>query len=128
MKRSSLALALALTLVLAGCAGLDQPDPSRLAAQCTPRDAVNLGAAGRAYFGGCPKASEEAFLAGVERGRALASTPAVWPFYAQMHQAETMLVAATSDADRERLRGQLRELESWSVRILNSPGSYSVSP
>ena len=126
MKRSSLALGL--TLSLAACAAIDQPDASNAAAFCTPRNAERLGAEGRAYFGGCPRASEDAMLAGLERGRALASTPAVWPFYAQMHQAELQLVAAASDADRERLRSQLREIESWSVRLLNSPGTYSVSP
>lgn len=126
MKRSSVALGFA--LVLTGCTTLDQPDASNLAAFCTPQNAERVGAVGRAYFGGCPKASEDAFLAGLERGRALASTPGVWPFYAQMHQTELTLVAAASDADRERLRTQLRELESWSVRILNHPGTYSVSP
>jgi hypothetical protein len=126
MKRSSVALGLA--LLLTSCAAVDRPDASNLAAFCTPQNAERLGAEGRAYFGGCPKTSEDAILAGLERGRALASTPAVWPFYAQMHQTELMLVAAASDADRERLRGQLREYESWSVRILNNPGTYSVSP
>jgi len=126
MKRSSIAFGLA--LLLTGCATLDQPDASNPAAFCTAQNAERLGAEGRAYFGGCPKATEDAFLAGLERGRTLASTPAVWPFYAQMHQAELQLVAAASDADRERLRGQLREYQSWSVRILNNPGTYSVSP
>ena len=126
MKRSSVALGLA--LLLTACAALDRPDASNLAAYCAPQNAERLGAEGRAYFGGCPKPSEDAFLGGLERGRALASTPAVWPYYAQMHQTELQLVAAASDADRERLRGQLREYESWSVRILNNPGTYSVSP
>lgn len=126
MKRSSVALAVA--LLLTACATFDRPDASNPAAYCTPQNAERLGAEGRAYFGGCPKASEDAILAGLERGRTLASTPAVWPFYAQMHQTELLLVAAASDADRERLRGQLREYESWSVRLLNNPGTYSVSP
>ena len=126
MKRSYFALGLA--LLLTSCAALDQPDSSNLAAFCTPQNAERLGAEGRAYFGGCPKASEDAMLAGLERGRALASTPAVWTYYAQMHQTELLLVAAASDADRERLRTQLREYESWSVLILNNPGTYSVSP
>ena len=125
MKRSPFALGIAL---LAGCALLEQPDASNLAEYCTPENGVRVGAAGRAYFGGCPKQSESAFLAGLARGRGLASTPAVWPYYEQMQQTESTLVAAATDAERERLRGQLRELESWSVRILNSPGSYSVSP
>ncbi len=122
MKRSSVALGLAL---LAGCAVLEQPDPSNLAAYCTQGNGERVGAAGRAYFGGCPQQSESAFLAGLARGRGLASTPAVWPYYAQMQQTESMLVAAASDAERERLRGQLRELEWWSVFILNRPGTYS---
>jgi hypothetical protein len=42
-----------------------------------------------------------------------------------MRQTENILVAAASDAERERLRGQLRELEWWSVFILNHPGTYS---
>lgn len=126
MKRSPLALGLALALT--GCAIFEQPEPSNLAAYCTPENAVNVGASGRAYFGGCPKQSESAFLAGLARGRGLASTPVIWPFYAQMERDENLLVAATSDAERDRLRSQLREAETWSVRLLNSPGSYSVSP
>ncbi len=87
-----------------------------------PQNAERLGAAGRANFGACPKESEGAFLAALERGRGLASTPAGWPYYEQMRQTENILVAAASDAERERLRGQLRELEWWSVFILNHPG------
>ena len=127
MKRSFFALALA--LLLGGCAAtIEQPDSSNLAAYCTPQNAERVGAAGRAYFGGCQKESEGAFLAALARGRGLASTPAVWPFYEQMEQTERMLVAATSEADRERLRTQLHGLESWAIRIMNSPGTYSVSP
>lgn len=104
---------------------LAEPDPSNFAAYCTRENGERVGATGRAYFGGCPKPSEGAFLAGLARGRGLASTPAVWPFYEQMQQTESMIVAAASDAERERLRGQLREIEWWSVFILNQPGTYA---
>ena len=50
----------------------------------------------------------------------------MWPFYDEMHKTEGMLVAAASNAEREQLRTRLRELESWAVRLLNSPGTYSV--
>ncbi len=126
MKRSSAALAL--TVALAGCLTIEQPDSSNLAAYCAPQNAERLGAAARAYFGACPKESEGAFLAALERGRGLASTPAVWPYYEKMQQTENMLVAATSDTERERLRGELRGLESWAILLLNNPGTYSVSP
>lgn len=56
-------------LVLSGCAGLAGPDPSNLAAYCTPENAFRLGSESRAYFGVCPKETESAFLAGLERGR-----------------------------------------------------------
>jgi len=112
-------------MTLAGCLTIEQPDSSNLAAYCAPQNAERLGAAGRANFGACPKESEGAFLAALERGRGLASTPAGWPYYEQMRQTENILVAAASDAERERLRGQLRELEWWSVFILNHPGTYS---
>ena len=117
---------LALTLALAGCVTIEQPDSSNLAAYCTAQNAERLGAAGRAYFGVCPKASEAAFLAALERGRALAWTPTVEPYYQQMHQLEARLVAATSDADRERLRRELRGVESWTMRLLNYPGTYKL--
>lgn len=117
MKRSSAALAL--TLALAGCqTTIEQPDSSNLAAYCTPQNAERAGAAGRAYFGVCPKESESAFLAALERGRELASGPPLWPIYEDMRQTESMLVSATSEAERERLRTRLRELELWARKIL----------
>ncbi len=114
MKHFSVALGLAL---LAGCAAIEKPDPSNLAAYCAPQNAERLGAAGRAYFGVCPKESESAFLAALERGRGLASGQLLWPIYEDMRQTENMLVSATSEAERERLRARLRELEFWARKI-----------
>lgn len=122
MKLSSFAFGVA--LVIAGCTILE-PNPSNIAAYCTRENGERVGATGHAYFGGCAEPGESAFLAGLARGRGLASTPAVWPYYEQMHQTETMLVAAASDAERERLRAQLRESEKWSVFILDHPGTYA---
>lgn len=112
---------------LAGCASLEAPDPSNLAAYCTPENAFRLGAQSRAYFGVCPKETESAFLAGLERGRALRpAPPQVYPYYEQMQQLEKQLVAATSDTEREKLRERLRNAEWWAVHLVNSPGTYSV--
>jgi hypothetical protein len=43
-----------------------------------------------------------------------------------MTEAEKQLVAAGSDAERERLRSRLRDLEWWAIHLINSPGSYAV--
>jgi hypothetical protein len=113
-------------LSVAGCAAIEGPGASNSAAYCTPDNAFRLGTQSKAYFGGCPKESEAAFLSNLERGRALWPTPPqVWPYYAQMSQLEKQLVAAGNDADRERLRAQLRDAEWWAVQIINSPGTYS---
>ncbi|MGH8670148.1 MAG: DUF2799 domain-containing protein [Burkholderiales bacterium] len=111
---------------LAGCAGL-QPDPSNTAAYCTADNAFRLGSQARAYFGVCPKESESAFLAGLQRGRALVPpTPQAQPFLAQMTEVEKQLIAAGSEAERQRLRARLADLEWWAIHIINSPGSYAV--
>jgi hypothetical protein len=111
---------------LSACAVLDQPDPSNIAAYCTPQNAYRLGSQSRAYFGVCPKESEAAFLAGLERGRAYrANPPQVLPYYERMEETEKQLLAATSDADRQRLRERLRELEWWAIHIVTTPGTYS---
>jgi hypothetical protein len=110
---------------LAGCATLDQPDSSNLAAYCTRDNAVRVGSQGRAYFGGCPKDRESAFREGLAYGRSLRSTPAVWPYYERMQQTEDQLVAA-AEPQKEPLRARLRDLEWWSIHILNTPGTYSV--
>ena len=109
-------------LLLAGCAGLDQPDASNLQAYCTPQNAFRLGTQSRAYFGVCPKETEAAFLAGLERGRALRpSPPQVLPYHERMQQTERELLAATSEPERERLRN----IEFWAIHIVNSPATYS---
>jgi hypothetical protein len=111
---------------LAGCAGLASPDASNPAAYCTAENGYRLGSQMRAYYGVCPKDRESAFLAGLQRGRAVRpSPPQAWPYFEQMEQLEKQLLAAGSDADRERLRTRLREAEQWAVHIVNDPGSYS---
>lgn len=112
-------------LSFAGCATLDNPDPSNLAAYCTPENAFRLGTQSRAYFGVCPKQTESAFLAGMQRGRALWPTPPqVLPYYAQMDELEKQLIAAATEAERDQLRARLREAEWWAIQIINSPGTY----
>jgi hypothetical protein len=117
-------LAVAASL-LAGCA-TTQPDQSNLAAYCTAENAFRLGSQARAYLGVCPKESEGAFLAGLQRGRALVPpTPQAQPYLAQMTELEKQLLSAASDAERERIRARLRDAEWWAIHLINSPGSYS---
>jgi hypothetical protein len=108
-------------LSLAGCATLEGPEASNLAAYCTPENAFRLGSQSKAYLGVCPKETERAFLAGLQRGRALRpATAHAQPYYDQMDQTEKQLLAAGSDAERERLRTRLRDLEWWTIHILNN--------
>ena len=112
---------------IAGCAGLQGPDPANLAAYCTPANAFRLGSQSKAYFGGCPKEAESAFVAGLQRGRELRpSPPQAWPYFQQMEELEKQLQAAPSEAERERLRERLRSAEFWAVHIVNSPATYAV--
>ena len=114
---------------LAACATLEGPDPSNLAAYCTPQNAYRLGSQNQAYFGVCPKETESAFLAGMQRGRALRpTTPAAWPFQEKMDQLEKQLLATGSEPERERVRAQLRDAEWWAIHIISNPGTYSVGP
>jgi hypothetical protein len=116
---------LCLSALLAGCSTIDRPDASNLAAYCTPQNAAMLGSQSRAYFGVCPKESESAFLAGLQRGRELRpSPPQAWPYFEQMNQLEKQLLATGSDAERDRIRASLRDAEFWAVHIVNSPGTY----
>lgn len=125
--RPTLAALAALAASLAGCASLQGPDPSNLAAYCTADNAYRLGSQSKAYFGVCPKETESAFLAGLQRGRALRpNPPQAWPYFQQMEELEKQLLAAPSDAERERLRERLRTAEFWAVHIVNSPATYSV--
>jgi hypothetical protein len=112
--------------LFSGCATLDHPDPSNLAAYCAPENAYRLGSQSRAYFGVCPKESEAGFLAGLERGRGYrANPPQALPYYQRMEETEKQLLAAASDAERERLRERLREIEWWTIHIVTNPSSYS---
>jgi hypothetical protein len=117
-------LAFLLPLVLAGCATLDEPTPANLAQYCTPENAYRLGSQSKAYFGVCPKETESAFLAGLQRGRGVRpTTPAAWPFQEKMDQLEKQLVAAGPEAERERIRASLRDAEWWAIHIINNPGA-----
>lgn len=121
-------LAIALSVVsLAGCATLEGPEPSNLAAYCTPENGYRLGSQSKAYFGVCPKSTESAFLAGLQRGRALRpNPPQAQPYFAQMEALEKQLLAASSDADRQAIASRLKEAEFWAVHIVNTPGTYSI--
>jgi hypothetical protein len=72
---------------------MGQTDSSNLSAYCTPENAYRLGSRSKAYFGVCPKQTESAFLAGLQRGRVLRpSTPAAWPFQQKMEQLEREMI------------------------------------
>jgi len=121
-------LAFLLPLALAACATIDEPSAANLARYCTPENAYLLGSQSKAYFGVCPKETEGAFLAGLQRGRAVRpSTPQAWPFQEKMAQLEKQLLAAGSEADRERIRASLRDAEWWSIHIINNPGSQETN-
>ena len=111
-------------VLLSACATVDRPDSSNLAAYCTADNAYRLGTQGKAYFGVCPKDTEGAFLAGLQRGRELVpKPPQALPYFTQMSELEKQLAIAGSDAERERIRARLRDAEFWAIHILNNPGS-----
>ena len=115
-------------VLLSACAGLETPDPTNVAAYCTAESGYRVGYQSRAYYGVCPKETEAAFLSGLQRGRGYrANPPQVQPYYERMDQAEKQLLAATSNADRERLRGQLRQIEQMAIHIVNDPGTYMTA-
>ena len=131
MARNLAALVPAIVPVvfLAACATMEGPDSSNLSAYCTPENAFRLGSQAKAYFGVCPKQAEAAFLDGLRRGRALRSPPPqAQPYFDRMAQLESQLIQASSDADRDRIRTNLREAEFWAVHIINSPATYSIGP
>jgi hypothetical protein len=114
-------------MLLSGCAGLRDPDPSNLSTYCTAETGYRVGYQSKAYLGVCPKETEAAFLAGLQRGRAYrADPPQAQPYHERMEATEKQLLAATSDAERERLRRQLREIEYWTIHIVNAPGTYGT--
>ena len=113
-------------IFLSGCAAFTNPDPTNLATYCTPDTAFRVGYLSRAYYGVCPKESEGAFLASLQRGRGYrAEPPQVWPYYQRMEQTEKQLLASNSQADRERLKVQLAEAEWWAIHIVTCPCSYA---
>jgi hypothetical protein len=112
-------------VTLSGCAAFTTPDSSDLATYCTEATGYRVGYLSMAYYGVCPKATEPAFLAGLERGRLYAANPPqALPYYARMEQTEKQLRAA-SGAERERLIAQLRDIDAQLIRIVNDPGSYA---
>jgi len=114
-------------VLLAACAGLETPDPSNLAVYCTAETGYRVGYQSRAYYGVCPKETEPAFLAGLQRGRGYrANPPQALPYFERMEQTEKQLLAATSNADRERLRAQLGQIEQMTLHIVNDPSSYAA--
>lgn len=115
----------AAALAVSGCAAFTDPDPSNLAGYCTPETGYRVGYLSKAYYGVCPKETEGAFLAGLERGRGYrANPPQALPYYERMEETEKLLLAAASEADRERLRQNLREIEWWAIHIVTTPGTY----
>jgi hypothetical protein len=114
-----------LVALAGGCASLKGPDPSQTAQYCTPQNAYRLGSQARAYYGNCPKESEGAFLAALERGRAIAPMPpSAYPYFVRMQALEKQLIAAGSDAERAGVRTQLADAEWWAVHLTSCPCSY----
>jgi Protein of unknown function (DUF2799) len=111
---------------LSGCAAFSEPDSSNLSTYCTAETGYRVGYLSKAYYGVCPKQTENAFLTGLQRGRGYRQNPPqALPYYQRMEGTEKQLLASASDAERERLRGQLREIEWWTIHIVFSPGSYA---
>ena len=112
-------------VLLSACAGFETPDPTNLATYCTAETGYRVGYQSRAYYGVCPKETEPAFLAGLQRGRGYrANPPQALPYFERMEQTEKELRAATSNQDRERLGAQLRQIEQMTLQIVSDPGSY----
>jgi hypothetical protein len=113
-------------IFLSGCATFTEPDSSNLSTYCTAETGYRVGYLSKAYYGVCPKSTEPAFLAGLQKGRGYRQDPPqALPYYERMDTLEKQLLAATSDADRERLKVQLRDAEWWAIHIAFSPGSYA---
>ena len=111
-------------VLLSACAGFQTPDPSNLATYCTAETGYRVGYQSRAYHGVCPKATEPAFLAGLERGRGYrANPPQALPYFDRMERTEKQLMAA-SGTERERLSAQLSQIEQMTLHIVNDPASY----
>jgi uncharacterized protein DUF2799 len=115
-------------ILASACATLKEPDASNLSAYCTAETGYRVGYLAKAYYGVCPKESEAAFLAGLQRGRAYRpNPPQVQPYYERMDQTEKQLLAASNDAERTRLKAQLRDIEWWAIHIINNSGTYMTA-
>ncbi|HEY1290407.1 MAG TPA: DUF2799 domain-containing protein [Burkholderiales bacterium] len=113
-------------VLLSGCAAFSTPDPTNLQTYCSADTGFRAGYQSRAYYGVCPKETEGAFLAGLEKGRGYRpNPPQALPYYERMSQLEKQIVASNSDADREGLRVQLRDAEWWAIHIANCSCSYA---
>ena len=122
-----LAFLLPLTLA-AACATLNEPNPAQLSTYCTAETGFRAGYLSKAYYGVCPKESEGAFLAGLEKGRGYRpNPPQAWPYYERMSQLEKQLMATPSNPDRERLKVALRDAEWWAIHIVNDSGTYMTA-
>ena len=115
-------------IFLSGCAAFTNPDPTNLQTYCTAETGFRAGYLSKAYYGVCPKETEGAFLAGLEKGRGYRpNPPQAWPYYERMSQLEKQVMAATSEPDRERLKVQLRDAEWWAIHIDTCSCSYTSS-
>jgi hypothetical protein len=113
-------------IFVSGCAAFTDPDPTNLATYCTSDTGYRVGYLSKAYYGVCPKETEAAFLAGLERGRGLRpSPPPAWPYFERMQQTEREIRAASSEVQRAELRKRLSEIEWQAVHIVNDPASYA---
>jgi hypothetical protein len=113
-------------VLLAGCASFTDPDPTNLATYCTSDTGYRVGYLSKAYYGVCPKETEGAFLAGLERGRGVRpSPPQAWPYFDRMERTEREIRVASSDAQRADLRKRLSEIEWQAEKIVNDPASYA---
>ena len=115
-------------IFLSGCAAFKDPDPTNLQTYCTSETGFRAGYLSKAYYGVCPKSSEGAFLAGLEKGRGYRpNPPQALPYYERMSQLEKQLMVATSEPDRERLKVALRDAEWWAIHIDTCSCSYASS-
>src|SRR3954465_10595156 len=106
-----LAFLLPVTLA-ATCAHVQGPDSSQVASYCTAETGYRVGYLSKAYYGVCPRETEAAFLAGLQRGRGYRpNPPQVQPYYERMEHTEKQLLATSSEQERTRLRTQLRDIE-----------------
>jgi len=113
-------------IFLSGCATFTNPDPSNVATYCTAATAFRVGYLSRPYYGTCPKETEGAFLANLERGRGYrANPPQALPYYERMEQLEKQLLASNSEPDRDRIRVQLRDVEWQTLHIINCQCTYA---